>query len=229
MGQSPADYAVVIPAWNAADTIEETLRSVAAQSVPPAEIVVVDDGSTDDTPGVAESVRVPVRVIRRPMQEGPGAATTLGVRSVRTTFVAFLDADDLWLPDKMERQLSHLAALPDVAGVFGHWQSFDGGPEMGLRPPLAGWSRTTLVVRREVADAVGPMVDLPARVGDMIDWIQRAREQGHVFSLLPDTVAYRRVRPGSLSDARTNLDRNRGYLAAARNALLRRQSAKADE
>jgi glycosyltransferase involved in cell wall biosynthesis len=227
MESSHVDYAVVIPAWNAADTILETLRSVAAQSIPATEIVVVDDGSTDDTLSVAESSLVPIRPIRRLVQEGPGAATTLGVQSVRTPFIAFLDADDLWLPDKMERQLAHLVASPHVGGVFGHWQAFQGSPEAGLRSATAGWSRSTFVVRKEVADTVGTMVDLPSRVGDMIDWIKRAREQGHVLDMLPDVVVYRRMRPGSLSDARTNVDRNRGYLAAARNALLRRQGNKA--
>lgn len=229
MANSRVDYAVVIPAWNAAETIAETLRSVAAQSMPATEIVVVDDGSTDDTLAVATKSGVPIRPIRRPVQEGPGAATTLGVRSVATTFIALLDADDLWLPDKMERQLSHLVSSPRVGGVFGHWQAFQGSPDRGLRSPAPGWTRTTLVVRKAVVDAVGPVVDLPARVGDMIDWIQRAREQGHVFDMLPDVVAYRRIRPGSLSDASANVDRNRGYLAAARNALLRRQGAKAGQ
>lgn len=222
------DYTVVVPAWNAAETIEETLRSVAAQSIPATEIVIVDDGSTDDTLDAAKNSGVPIRPIRRNVQEGPGAATTLGMQTVRTRFVAFLDADDLWLPDKMERQLSHLAAAPELGGVFGHWQAFQGSPDAGLRSPTAGWCRSTLVVRKQVADAVGPMIDLPARVGDMIDWIKRAREQGHLFGMLPDVVVYRRIRPGSLSDARTNVDRNRGYLAAARNAVLRRQGDKAE-
>ncbi|RST87205.1 glycosyltransferase family 2 protein [Aquibium carbonis] len=227
MDRQKLDYAVVIPAWNAAETIEETLRSVAAQSRPADEVIIVDDGSTDDTLSVARKAHVPFRPLRQEAQEGPGAATTLGIRSARTTYIAFLDSDDLWLPDKMERQLSHLAASPGIHGVFGHWQAFHGSPDRGLHAPTAGWSRTTLVVRKDVADAVGPMVDLAARVGDMIDWIQRAREQGYVLEMLPDVVAYRRVRPGSLSDVRTNVDRNRGYLAAARNALLRRQVAKA--
>lgn len=222
-----SDYTVVIPAWNAADTIAETLRSIAAQSVSAAEIILVDDGSTDGTLDVAAASGVPFRPVKQDVQEGPGAATTSGMRLATTNHLAFLDADDLWLPDKMERQLTHLADTPGAGGVFGHWQTFRDNPEKSRGQERPGWSRTTFVVRRDIAYDVGPMIDLPGRVGDMIDWITRARERGYRFDMIPEVVALRRIRAGSLSDALSNADRNRGYVAAARNALLRRKGVKA--
>ncbi|WP_235679232.1 glycosyltransferase family 2 protein [Aquibium microcysteis] len=217
----------MIPAWNAAATIAETLLSVAGQTYPATEIILVDDASTDGTVEAATAAGIPFRTIRQTVRTGPGAATTAGWRNARSECVAFLDADDLWAPGKMELQLAHLAGAPAAAGVFGHWRTFRSTPEEGLGPAVAGWTRTTLTIRRDVLHGVGAMVDLPGRVGDMIDWIQRAREQAHLLEMMSDVVAFRRIRTGSLSDVASNTERNRGYLTAARNAILRQKASKA--
>ena len=95
-------YSVVIPAFNAEATLGETIRSALEQTVPPAEILVVDDGSTDGTDAVAAGFADRVRVIRQD-NAGPGAATSRGLAAVETPFAATLDADDLWLPGKAVR------------------------------------------------------------------------------------------------------------------------------
>lgn len=213
-------YSVVIPVWNAAPTIVETLRSVAAQTHAPTEIIVADDGSTDDTVDVANGTGIAHTVLRLG-HAGPGAATSAGTAAATTGYVATLDSDDLWLPDKMRLQLAFMADRSDLMASFGHMQAFRGSPAEGLGRPVPAWVRSTMVIRTELLQLVGPMVDLPARIGELIDWLARVREMGHAVGMLPDVLAYRRIRPGSLSHV-SNVDRNKGYAAIARLALMRR-------
>ena len=219
-------YGVVIPAFNAAGTIAETLRSVMAQSVRPETIVVVDDGSTDDTVAVIKTMNLPVKLLRQE-NAGPGSATTLGIAALSTPFIATLDADDLWLPNKIERQLSHLEGSPGTSGVFCHWRNFrNDRPDTPEAEAVPGWSRTTMMIRRAVAETIGPIVDPPGGRGEMIDWIARAREAGLTLDMLDEALALRRIRPGSLSYGRDPA-RDRGYLQVARLAMLRRAQNKA--
>lgn len=219
-------YGVVIPAFNAAGTIAETLRSVVAQSVKPETIIVVDDGSTDDTVAVIKTMNLPVKLLRQD-NAGPGSATTRGIAALSTPFIATLDADDLWLSDKIERQLAHLEGSPATFGVFCHWRNFrNDQPDAPEAAALPGWSRTTMMIRREVAETVGPIVDPPGGRGEMIDWIARAREAGFVLDMLDEALALRRIRPGSLSYGRDPA-RDRGYLQVARLAMQRRAQNKA--
>ncbi|RUU56242.1 glycosyltransferase family 2 protein, partial [Mesorhizobium sp. M7A.T.Ca.TU.009.01.1.1] len=120
-----ASYGVVIPAFNAAATIGAALNSVLAQTAKAEAIVVVDDGSTDDTAAVIEAMNLPVRVLRQD-NAGPGSATTRGIAALSTPLIATLDADDLWLPDKIEQQLAYLGCHPGTAGVLTHWRTFRG-------------------------------------------------------------------------------------------------------
>jgi glycosyltransferase involved in cell wall biosynthesis len=221
-----ADYGVVIPAFNAASTITETVNSVLAQTVTPDAIVVVDDGSTDETVAVIHAMNLPVTVLRQE-NAGPGSATTRGFAALSTLFVATLDADDLWLPNKIEKQLRHLGQFPQISGVFTHLRSFRDDrvdrPDLALVP---GWSRSTMVIRREVVDTVGPILDPPGGRGEMIDWIARVREAGLALAMLDEALALRRIRPGSLSYGR-DFARDRGYLEVARLAMRRRAQNKA--
>lgn len=105
---------IVIPAYNAESTIAETLSSVLAQTYRDFEVLVVDDGSTDKTSGVvsaAEDQRV--RLVRIP-NGGVARARNHGISQARAELVAFLDADDLWEPDKLELQVAALEASPQA-------------------------------------------------------------------------------------------------------------------
>jgi glycosyltransferase involved in cell wall biosynthesis len=117
-----ADVSVVIPAYNATTFLAETLASVFAQTLPPAEIIVVDDGSTDDTAGVARDLGV--TVISR-ANGGISAARNTGVRAARCKYVALLDADDVWMPEKLEVQVAALATAAEPAFSFTDFHTFD--------------------------------------------------------------------------------------------------------
>jgi GT2 family glycosyltransferase len=106
----PPLVSVVIPAYQAAWSIAETLRSVQAQTYPHFEVIVVDDGSTDDTTSIVQSIALHDRRIRLIRQDNAGvaAARNRGVREAFGFFVAPLDADDLWAPTNLERQMAAL-------------------------------------------------------------------------------------------------------------------------
>jgi glycosyltransferase involved in cell wall biosynthesis len=122
-------YTVVIPAYNAAAWIAEAVCSAADQEPRPAEIIVVDDGSTDDTGPIAAGLPG-VRVVHRE-NGGEAAARNTGLRAATTRWVSFLDADDVYLPHRQRRVMAHLAAHPDhlvvaadalveVGGAYSH-------------------------------------------------------------------------------------------------------------
>jgi glycosyltransferase involved in cell wall biosynthesis len=218
-------YSTLIPAYNAADTIREAILSVVAQSVPPQEIIVVDDGSTDGTGEIASQSDACVRVITQ-VNQGVGSATTNALRNAAFETVAMLDADDIWLPEKMACQIAYLKANPDCHGVFTYLRTFrSDGLEQGAGRETAGWLRSTLVMRKDQADRVGPVIDMLGDRGDMIDWIGRARSAGLRMDMLSDVLVLRRIRPGSLSYAR-DAEKDKGYVRVAWLALQRRNRLK---
>lgn len=108
---------VVVPAYNRRDVIAEAVQSVLEQTLPPDEVLVVDDGSTDGTADAAEQFGSPVRVIRR-SNGGPGAARNTGILSARGDLVAFLDSDDVWKPRCLE-VLVNLLEVGNLDLAFG--------------------------------------------------------------------------------------------------------------
>lgn len=114
---------VVIPAYNAVDTIVDALNSVVEQTSPVSEIIVVDDASTDNTVQAIEhwTAMHPGRVqlIRQAKNTGPAGARNRGVHAASGTWIAFLDGDDAWLPDRIAHQSAVLEAHPDVALLCG--------------------------------------------------------------------------------------------------------------
>jgi glycosyltransferase involved in cell wall biosynthesis len=213
---------VVIPAFNAARYLGQALESVFAQTRPPDEIVVVDDGSTDDTARVAQSYPG-VRLIARG-HHGIAASRNAGVAATSAHWIAFLDADDLWQSDKLERQLARIAASPDASGAFGWLRSFV-SPELPeavrarfhVAPsPMPGYHASTLVVSRQAFASVGNFDEgLPS--GEFIDWAARARELDLGFVMVEDVVALRRVHGNNtVLSARDNLGASYLKLVRAR-------------
>jgi teichuronic acid biosynthesis glycosyltransferase TuaG len=107
------DVSVIVAAYQAADTITRTLTSIAAQTLKPVEVVVVDDGSTDATFKTAQAFEpqmngIQLRVVRMDANQGAGAARNHAIEESTCGTLAFLDADDEWLPEKLERSMAHL-------------------------------------------------------------------------------------------------------------------------
>ncbi len=139
MSPAAATVAVVIPAWNAGRWIAATLDSVLAQSYRPLDIVVVDDGSTDDTAAVVARYAPTVRYLHQ-RNQGQAAARNHGVSASRGEFIAFLDSDNLWLPDKLAHQVALLHACPGAPLAFCNYVGFGelaGPPGFSRGPVLA--------------------------------------------------------------------------------------------
>ena len=224
---------VIVPAFNAAHTLAETLASARAQTQQPIEIIVVNDGSTDSTESTAiEAATVvphawaPVRLINQPNQ-GVAAAMNQGISAARGDWIAVLDADDLWSRDCLSDHLAYLAEHTHLAACLGWVDEFTCPsltPEVAARfsPRAAqpGWLAGATLVKREIFDRIGPF-DTALKLGTWIDWVDRARRAGLSFGVHEHTVLHRRLHPGSLS--LSHAARQGHLLQVARLAILRKR------
>ncbi len=110
----PADVSVIIPTFNRSRWVREAVESVLHQTVKPREILVVDDGSTDDTGEILSGYGDVIRVVRLEENRGVSAARNRGIEAAACRYVAFLDSDDLWLPRKLEAQMAHVQEHPEI-------------------------------------------------------------------------------------------------------------------
>jgi glycosyltransferase involved in cell wall biosynthesis len=215
---------VIIPVFNGERFLGAAIDSVLAQAQMPIEIIVVDDGSTDDSAAVAEAYGAPVRCLRQP-NAGPGSARNRAMEAARGEYLAFLDADDLWTEDKLALQLARLQADTSLDGVFGlvdHFiepgaERFEAAVQAGATGPVPG----TLLIRRDSFRRVGRF-ELELRVGEFIEWYGRAIEAGLRFETLQQVVLLRRIH-GENTTIRLAGDRS-AYLRIMREALNRRRT-----
>lgn len=139
MSEAPAPtVSAVIPTYNRAQFVGEAIDSVLAQSRPVNEIIVVDDGSTDDTVKCLKKFGLAIHCVSQ-QNRGPSAARNRGIKEARCDFVAFLDSDDLWAPRKIELQLDFFAQHPDIEFVFGNMANFSqeaGNETPDIRDPV---------------------------------------------------------------------------------------------
>lgn len=198
----------IVPVFNGEAYLREALDSILAQSYRPIELVVADDGSTDDTAAIVASYDGAIKYAHQPNKGAP-AARNLGLQSASGEFVAFLDADDLWHPEKLARQMELFQAQPDLDVCVTHIQAF-WIPSLAheaelfrghrLSQPLPGYVTVTMLARRRMfdPDAVG-LFETSLNVGDPLDWFLRAGEHGAKFALHPDTLVSRRMHSSNLS------------------------------
>lgn len=124
---TPPAVTIITPAYRAAATIAATIRSVQDQTLTNWELIVIDDGSPDETADYAEHLSFGderIRVLRQENQ-GPSAARNRGVREARADIIAFLDADDLWAPDRLSGMLASFVPRPDVGVLFSRTRFID--------------------------------------------------------------------------------------------------------
>jgi cellulose synthase/poly-beta-1,6-N-acetylglucosamine synthase-like glycosyltransferase len=217
---------VVTPAFNASAFVADTIESVMAQTVPDWELLVVDDGSTDDTVPLVRGYMARDSRIRLLQQSnrGPAAARNHGMREARGEFVAFLDSDDAWDPEYLACQLEVFRRHPETSLVTGVAR-FRGGPRdgeamrrfetdyrvIGLRDILADDTAVFImtIFRRTVFEAIGGMDEAQWRSEDYDFWL-RAALAGFIFRRNARPLGRYRIRSGSLSTS--TVDMLRGIL-----------------
>jgi glycosyltransferase involved in cell wall biosynthesis len=221
---------IVIPVRDGGGFLAAAIASVCGQSVDDLEVIVVDDGSTDGSFDVAASHPDGRTRAVRQAATGAAAARNHGARLARGEWLAFLDADDLWVPDKLRLQLKAVGQSPAATMAFGHVQEFLSpefaatGEHQAIPRLLPGYSVVTLLLRRRDFAATGGF-DERLMTGEFADWYDRGRTAGFEPLLLPDTLALRRIHAGNLH-RRRRAD-SQGYPAMLK-AMLDRRRRSAD-
>lgn len=202
MGGS-ASISVVVPVHNGERYLAAAIESVLAQSVEVEEILVADDGSTDASVAVAR--RYPRVTVLPGPHAGISPTTNRGVDAARGDLLAFIDADDLWTPRKLEIQMARMSSAPDMALIFGMAVNFlspdlDAKAKLRLEPPsepVPGFAAGALLVRRSVFARVGRW-RTDVLLGGFIDWCARADDIGCARIVVPDLVLRRRLHGGNV-------------------------------
>ena len=200
---------VVIASYNRAQFVEDAIRSVQNQTLDDVEIIVVDDGSTDSTHNILNNFGESINVINQ-LNQGRSSARNTGVNNSKGDYIAFLDSDDTWLYDKLDKQLDLLMKQPQVglAHTFSDVVDESGNVirkytdqrnKLYQRSMKSGYSYenlsencimflSTVMVRRDCWESVGPMdINIPAF--EDWDWYLRASRQFEI-STLPEVLVH---------------------------------------
>jgi glycosyltransferase involved in cell wall biosynthesis len=235
-------FSVIIPTCNRVALLSATLESVFAQRVTGFEIIVVDDGSTDETMNYLESIGERVRVFRQSNQ-GPGPARNLGARHARGTYLAFLDSDDLWFPWTLE---AYWAVIRDcnepsfVVGkpyVFSDKHEVDKAVRGGVRTQRGGvrtdrfadylasgndwrwWGVSSFVIRRDAFALVGGFTEEWVNGEDADLALRLGEAPGFVQIIDPVTFAYREHALSAMKDLKRTFAGARSMVYAEQEEL----------
>ncbi len=204
----PGVISVIVPVHNGERYLNAALNSVAEQTYRPLEVIVVDDGSIDGTAAIAAeffnlgdngSSDASFRYVWQ-ANAGAAAARNAGIALSRGSFLAFLDADDTWMPNKLTLQMNMLEEQRQIEAVFGSMEQFispdvKGASKSTLRCPsgsMPGYTHCTMLIRREAFSRVG-MFETDWQVGEFVAWYLRAMEAGLRTVMLADVVMKRRL------------------------------------
>ncbi len=197
---APPLITCIVAVYNGQPYLAEALDSILAQTYRPLELVVVNDGSTDETARVIEGYGDTVRAVWQP-NGGPAAARNHGLSLAGGEFIAFLDADDRWHPEKLSRQMACFDARTDLEMSVTLVQNF-WAPELReeeaqfrdhkLSKPAAGYSTVAMLAKKAVFDTVGQFTESWQHVHDT-EWFIRAADAGIVSELLSDVLVFRRL------------------------------------
>ncbi len=227
---------VIVPVYNSARYLAEALQSVRDQSYRNFEIIVVDDGSTDESARIAQDFVQIGDDARYFYQQnaGCGAARNAGILRARGELLAFLDSDDLWASDKLALQLAAWQQHGEGAAptlIFGHAQQFF-SPELSMESrasvrvpaaPQVAHLASALLISRRGFEAIGPY---QSKAGPDIEWFLRARDAGASIHVLPQTLMFRRIHDCNTS--RSQEGKNKDYAKLLKASLDRRRQIASD-
>jgi glycosyltransferase involved in cell wall biosynthesis len=217
---------VIIPVYNGDKYLAEAIESVLSQTDFKLEVIIVDDGSTDDTAKVVESFGSSIQYFYQ-MNAGPGAARNCGVTLAQGDYFAFLDADDLWTENKLKRQCKAFETDPDLDMAFGHVQQFYSqeltqAEKDRINIPaeiMPGHYAGSMLINKKSFLRVGLFKE---EFGEFIDWYARATELNLKSIMLPGVLVRRRIHKTNLGISQR--DQRSGYINVLKAALDRRRA-----
>ena len=222
---------VVLPVFNGELFLSEAIESVLAQTWSPVELIVVDDGSTDRSAEIARGY--PLTYLHQE-NSGVAAARNRGIEAAQGELVSFVDQDDVWLPDKLERQVAALRA-DRAAGICScrfemFLQPGDELPDWADVSLLQGSHRTpqvgTLLVRSELFDEVG-LFDTSYVAANDTDWFLRTRDVGVRVAIVDEPLQRYRLHSGNASAQKELIQRE--HMRALRTSVRRKKAAAAGD
>jgi len=186
---------IIIPVYNGARFIPDTLKNILEQTKPPLEIIVIDDGSVDGTGDIVKSTYPDIRY-RFQDNQGPAAARNAGLKIARGNAIAFQDIDDLWPENKLELQATYLIQNPMVNIVLGQTQIYiqktNSTGEHNYdkyKNPWPSLSFGSALIRKSVFETVG-VLDETLKFAEDVDWFLKAKEFGVNIQFLDETVLF---------------------------------------
>jgi glycosyltransferase involved in cell wall biosynthesis len=227
MADSTPCISVIIPVYNGSMFLAEAIRCVHEQRYVPLEIIIVDDGSIDDTAQLVTQLGADIRYV---FQEngGPAAARNRGLSIARGDFIAFLDVDDLWPAHKLQLQASRLVETSGLEVVLGRikYVRLAGAAEVRIQladdDTLAYVHLGSGLFKRSVFEKVGDF-DETLRYSEDHDWFLRARENGVQMTILDEVTLYYRLHEHNMTrDKKRVLDRQ--LVKVLKKSLDRRRS-----
>jgi glycosyltransferase involved in cell wall biosynthesis len=218
---------VIVPVYNGEKFLRDSLASIFAQTYRPIEVIVIDDGSVDGSGKIAQlysEVRYEYE-----QRQGSAVARNRGLAICRGELIAFLDADDLWLSNKLSLQAAYLAMHTEVGGVRGMMKNFlEAGMECPswidpstLLQPSDVVSLGTILVRRSLLEAVGEFNPVYFQ-GQDLEWFIRVKESGIPIQGTDETVLLRRVHQSNISHNQSR--RAQGRLRMLRESIDRKRA-----
>jgi glycosyltransferase involved in cell wall biosynthesis len=193
---------VIIPTYNNALFLQEAIDCVFAQEYGNIEVIIVDDGSTDDTLMVLSHIKNDtIRYFSIP-HAGAGAARNYGIQQSQGTYLAFLDADDLWPDNKLHQQIAYLITHDQDAVFTSIIQFLE--PHIldkkikSNREVMSGLCASTMLINKDIFLAIG-FFKTSYYLGEFIEWFMRAKHYGLKFAVLDEVITKRRIHGGNTS------------------------------
>lgn len=196
----------IVPVYNGEKYLADAIGSILGQTYKHIELIVADDGSTDKSCMIAESYGKQLNLIIQET-EGPAATRNFGLRAARGDFISFLDADDIWHPEKLAKQIRTFRHHPNIDFCVTHvkmfWENHLIDEENYYRNQfracsIPGYATTTLLARKSVFDQVGTFNN-KFWFSDAVDWFVRANEMGLSSMVLPKILVYHRMHSENLT------------------------------
>jgi glycosyltransferase involved in cell wall biosynthesis len=217
---------VIVPVYNGDRFLADAIESILTQTYQSYEIIVVDDGSTDHSREIALSFPR-VKYLYQP-NAGCAAARNRGIEIAKGEYLGFLDADDLWMPDKLTVQIAAFKANPDLEIVSGYIEQFV-EPDLAQRysipaQPVPGYSATAVLIRCRSIDTIG-LFHEDSLNAETVSWFAGIIDENQKILCLPDVVARRRIH-GKNTGITNNKERNREIIHILKKSIERKRAAK---